>query len=300
MALLVVDPETGASSVAASGAGVVEPDWDPSTNRLAYIREESAEGGCSGICYVVPGVPGDPGGTGRVAAQLVPASRSGRQTSPAWARDGALYHVLTSPCSASPCPAEVHRVTFEVGEDDSGFADVLSSPSEAVVSTGLTGVRDIDVDPQDELRLMIVDEQGVALTREGEVEVRLTGSENVVTATFAPDGNVIVAHSGGGRLTIWDRSGAIVSADTIGEMLAAYADGGGDLGTLDPSDVTALSLSPDVSGAFVLVLAGDDDGKRDPEIAVLGAGDEGGLVVADVRAFPLDVLREGEIQAIAR
>jgi hypothetical protein len=32
----------------------------------------------------------------------------------------------------------------------------------------------------------------------------------------------------------------------------------------------------------------------------LGPGDEGGLVVADVRAFPLDVLDEGSIEAIAR
>ncbi|MEJ7562000.1 MAG: CHAT domain-containing protein [Ilumatobacteraceae bacterium] len=299
--LFTIDPNSGSVDAASNDADArdEEPDWDVATNRLAFVRKDSSVAACIGICYVVPGDgQGDPG---RRVAQLVPASSTARQHAPAWARDEALYYALTSDCEVSGgCPGEVHRVTFDVSDDDRGFADVLTQAQDDIVLTGVNGISDIDVDPQDERRLLVVDERGVAIARDGEVETRRAGSDGAVAATFAPDGSHVVGRSLDHDLVIWDRSGAVVSEATIGEMLLAHEASGVDLGSLDPSDAVALSLSPDVADAFVLVLVGDSRGRNPPQIAVLGPGDEGGLVVADVRAFPLDVLDEGSIEAIAR
>ena len=282
------------SAVAAPTGDETEPDWDLSAERLAF-RRPGGEDGCQ-LCAVVPGVAGADAG---VALPLV-APESGRtQHAPAWQGrdDKGLFYAVTNGCDpGTGCAGEVHYLR-RPGDATSG----------EVVVPGLRGVVDLDVDPQDADRLLVVADGGAALYRVGEDPVELEDSGGTSAATYTPDGHRIFGISGDrSTLRVWDRNDQrLLDEPTIAELVEEYTARGGDAAGLEPQGAHALSVSPyvDDSGTHtnVAVLLDDDDTATPPVVAVVHIESEGTTAsIASTEVVPFSITTEGQVVAAAQ
>jgi CHAT domain-containing protein len=272
----------------------IEPAWDPDAERLAFRRPDDV-GGCQ-LCAVVPGV-GDADGE-PVAVVGPEAGRT--QHAPAWQGTGGrgLFYAVTNDCDPGPgCAGEIHYVARP--------GDTASSE---IVLSGLTGVVDLDVDPQDADRLLVVADDGATLRRDAE-NIRLEQSSGTVAASYTADGHRIFGIPADGRtLRIWDRSdGRLLDDPTIAELVEQYIAGGGEVPGLEPRTARALSVSGYVNPSEgphtnVAVLIDDDnDADSPPVIAVVhieSAGSTGSI--ASVEVVPFSITDQGRVTAAAQ
>ena len=296
------DPGTGFVDAATShgGAHDTEPDWDRATNRLAFSRAEPSPS-CTGICYVVPNDATGDGG--KQVAQLVPFVDGRRQHAPAWSTGSTLYYARSAGCSPGPgCAEEVRRARFEAAADGTGFGDALTVAGEVVVATGFEDIRDLDADPQDPDAFVVATAGGVTAARGG-VQQELATTIDVSGVTFTPDGNRLVAVGAeGGRstLAIWNRDGTPLDTVDVATAAGTFASAGGVLPGLRPERAVAMSITPDAEGGRVLVLLDDPDDAAPPVLATVEITEQGSATIISSAGFPIDVLRQGEVQAVAR
>jgi hypothetical protein len=170
----------------------------------------------------------------------------------------------------------------------------------------LNGVVDLDVDPQDAERLLVVADDGATLRREDDV-TSLDQSDGTVAATYTPDGNRIFGIQGDGRtLRIWDRTGRILHEPTIAELVEGYMARGGDAAGLPPQAAHALSMSPhveqpDTGQTNVAVLLDDDNTATPPVIAVAHMDFDGSIgSITSIEAVPFSITSEGQVVAAAQ
>ena len=236
-------------------------------------------------------------GDGSYVTLVQPPGQGSFQHAPTWqARDGqGLFYAATNGCQPGPaCAGEIWYVAQ---------ADGTTSPD--LVETGRRGIRDLDADPQEANRLLVVDDRGASLLFDHQAKL-LADSATIMTASFTPDGNRIVGIANGDTLKIWDRDANLIADPTITELLTAYvAEGQGTVG-LVVNQATARSVSPWVDPSSgpqtdVVLLLDDDDDTTLPAIAVTRIDWQGSQArITELRTVPFSIANENQILAVAQ
>jgi hypothetical protein len=245
--LVEVTEGNGDHNLRTDGGNVIpgtQAAWDVDEQRLAYVPTTS--NGCA-LCGVERGSDR--------SIELVSASEEGEVHDPAWSSSGSIYYARTKGCVPGPaCGDEI--VWTRAGAPSS--TQLLPSPL-------LTGVRDLEVDPQtradtvDETRIVIVDAGGAKLMRNGRIDLLSNGGD-VADLAFSADSNYIAGLPEGRsepQLELWSRQGEAIETVDVRRLLTAAAAGGIttglDLATVEAISVTATGMPWDHTFVVALI-----------------------------------------------
>ena len=287
--LLIADADLGnaAAAISVGDGDEIEPDWNPHDERLAF-RRVAGEGGCQ-LCAVSADAS---------YVTLVPPPQPGRiQHAPTWQAKGGdgLFYAITNDCTPGRrCRGEIEYVSS---------ADGVTSPE--LVATGLSGIRDLDADPWEANRLLLVDDSGASLLFDHDLE-HLAESDGTATASFTADGNRIVGIATGDTLRIWDRQGTLIAEPTIPELLSARTRDSGGIAGLEIDDAKAVSVSSwtdPSSGPHTdaVILLNAENNATVPAVAVVRVDLESAEVsVLALQAVPFQITKGNEVRAVAQ
>jgi len=223
----------GHHNIRTDGGNVIagtQAAWDVDEQRLAYVPTTSDD---CGLCGVERGSDR--------SIELVLASDEGLLHEPAWSTSGSIYYARTKGCVPGPtCGDEI--VWTRAG---------APSSKQLVPSPLLTGVRDLEVDPQskpdtiEETRIAIVDAAGAKVMRNGTISL-LSNGEDVADLAFSADSNYIAGLPEGRsqpQLEVWTRQGDTIETVDLRRLLteaaAAGITTGLDIATVETISVTA-------------------------------------------------------------
>ena len=171
-----------------------------------------------------------------------------------------------------------------------------------MVGTGFEDIRDVDADPQDADGFVVVAGGGVTAARGG-AQRQLATTIDAIAVTFTPDGNRLVAmgtKDGRSTLEIWNRDGTPLDTVDVATLAGTFSSAGGVLPGLGPDRAIATSITPDAEGGRILVLLDDPADGAPPVLATVEIAEQGSATILDADGFPVEVLRQGEVQAVAR
>ena len=171
-----------------------------------------------------------------------------------------------------------------------------------MAATGFSDIRDLDADPQD-ARVVFVATGGDVAVAGPQGVTRLPSTIDVTGLAFTGDGNRLVGmgtRDGASVLQIWNRDGTALATVEAAALAAAFAQEGGDLVGLAPERAVALSITSGAEGGALDVLLDDPSDADPPILAAVDVSEQGAAEIIQAAAFPLAIIQQGSVQAIAR
>jgi hypothetical protein len=137
----------------------------------------------------------------------------------------------------------------------------------------------------------------------GGAQQQLASTVDASSVTFTPDGNRLVAlgtKDGRSTLEIWNRDGTPLGALDVATLATEFADAGGVLPGLAPERAVAVSVSPDAEGGRLLVVLDDAAADVPSVLTTVDITERGTGAIVAAAGFPVEVLQQGAVQAVAR